>query len=164
MLNTTNFTDELLTRHTEIMNRYDPEGNVDLIVDKWGTWFEVEKGTNPGFLYQQNTMRDAMVAAISLNIFNRHSKMVKMANLAQAVNVLQALLLTEGEKLVKTPAYHVFDLYKAHQDGDCVYCFTENENLKDGKNVPMISGSCTVKDGVMKAVLPACSVVEVTLQ
>ena len=95
------------------------EGNVALIVDEWGTWFEVEKGSNPGFLYQQNTMRDALVAAISLNTFNRHSKRVKMANIAQAVNVLQAIILTEGAKLVKTPTYHVFDLYKEHQGGEC---------------------------------------------
>ena len=95
LLNTTNFTDELLTRHTEIMNRYDPEGKVALFVDEWGTWFDVEPGTNPGFLFQQNTMRDAVAAAISLNTFNRHSKRVKMANIAQAVNVLQALKICE---------------------------------------------------------------------
>lgn len=160
LLNTTNFTDELLTRHTEIMNRYDPEGNVALIVDEWGTWFEVEKGSNPGFLYQQNTMRDALVAAISLNTFNRHSERVKMANLAQAVNVLQAIILTEGPKLVKTPTYHVFDLYQEHQGGECVYCYTENENLKEGKNVPMISSSCTVKEGTMTLTLANCSLTD----
>ena len=160
LLNTTNFTDELLTRHTEIMNRYDPEGDVALIVDEWGTWFDVEKGTNPGFLYQQNTMRDAMVAAISLNTFNRHSKRVKMANIAQAVNVLQAVILTEGAKLVKTPTYHVFDLFKEHQGGECVYCYTQNENLKEGKNVPMLSSSCTVKDGIMTLTLANCSLNE----
>ena len=82
---------------------------------EWGCWFDVEPGTNPGFLYQQNTMRDAIVAAIELNVFNRHSDRVVMANLAQAVNVLQALILTEGEKMVKTPTYHVFDLFKTHQ-------------------------------------------------
>ena len=142
------------------MNRYDPEGEVALIVDEWGTWFDVEKGTNPGFLYQQNTMRDAMVAAISLNTFNRHSKRVKMANIAQAVNVLQAVILTEGSKLIKTPTYHVFDLFKEHQGGECVYCYTQNENLKDGKNVPMISSSCTVKDGVMTLTLANCSLTD----
>ncbi len=149
LLSTANFTDRLLKNHTEIMNRYDPEGEVALIVDEWGTWFDVEPGTNPGFLFQQNTMRDAMVAAISLNIFNRHCERVKMANIAQAVNVLQAVLLTEGEKLVKTPTYHVFDLFKEHQDGEAVYCYCQNENLVDGKDTPMISSSASVKDGVM---------------
>ena len=97
------------------MDRYDPEKRVGLIVDEWGTWYDVEPGTNPGFLYQQNTMRDALVAAITLNIFNRHCDRVVMANLAQTVNVLQSVLLTEGDKVVLTPTYHVFDLYKAHQ-------------------------------------------------
>ncbi|MBQ7187543.1 MAG: alpha-N-arabinofuranosidase [Ruminococcus sp.] len=157
LLNLNNYTDELLTRHTEIMNRYDPEGNVALFVDEWGTWYDVEPGTNPGFLYQQNTMRDAMVAAISLNIFNRHSKRVKMANIAQAVNVLQALILTEGEKMLKTPTYHVFDLYKEHQDGDCIYCYSQNENLAEGKNVPMLSTSASVKNGVLTLTAANCS-------
>ncbi|MBR4184098.1 MAG: alpha-N-arabinofuranosidase [Lachnospiraceae bacterium] len=157
LLSVSNFTDELITRHTEIMNRYDPEVKVALIVDEWGTWFDVEPGTNPGFLYQQNTMRDAIVAALSLNIFNRHSERVKMANIAQAVNVLQAIILTEGEKMLLTPTYHVFDLYKAHQDGDNVYCFSENENLAEGKNVPMISSSASVKDGVLTLTVANCS-------
>ena len=160
LLNITNFTDPLIKGHSEIMNRYDPDGEVALIVDEWGTWFEVEPGTNPGFLYQQNTMRDAMVAAISLNIFNRHSKRVKMANIAQAVNVLQAVLLTEGKKLVKTPTYHVFDLFKEHQEGDAVYCFSENENMKEGKNTPMISSSASVKDGVLTLTIANCSLNE----
>ncbi len=161
LLSVSNFTDELITRHSEIMNRYDPDVNIALIVDEWGTWFDVEPGTNPGFLYQQNTMRDAIVAALSLNIFNRHSKRVKMANIAQAVNVLQAVILTEGEKMLLTPTYHVFDLYKAHQDSDAVYCFSENENLAEGKNVPMVSSSASVKDGVMTLTVANCSYDEV---
>lgn len=92
------YMDELVTKHAQIMDRYDPEHKVGLIVDEWGTWFDVEPGTNPGFLYQQSTMRDAMVAALTLNIFNAHSDRVAMANIAQLVNVLQAVILTEGEK------------------------------------------------------------------
>lgn len=160
LLSTANFTEPLITAHSAIMDRYDPEGRVGLIVDEWGTWFDVEPGTNPGFLYQQNTMRDAIVAALSLNIFNRHSKRVKMANLAQVVNVLQAIILTEGEKLIKTPTYHVFDLFKEHQDGDCVYCFSENENMREGKDTPMLSSSASVKDGVMTVTLANCSLEE----
>ena len=156
VLSAARYIDELITRHSEIMNRYDPDGSVALIVDEWGTWYDVEKGTNPGFLYQQNTMRDAMVAAISLNSFNRHCKRVKMANIAQAVNVLQAVILTEGEMMIKTPTYHVFDLFKDHQDGDAVYCYSQNENMKEGRNTPMISSSASVKDGVLTLTVANC--------
>ena len=151
------YMEELVTRHGEIMNRYDPEHDIGLIVDEWGCWYDVEKGTNPGFLYQQNTMRDAIVAACNLNIFNRHSDRIIMANLAQAVNVLQSLLLTEGEKLVKTPTYHVFDMFKEHQNGENVYCFCENEKTND---IPMISVSASVKDGMMTVTAANCSLEE----
>jgi alpha-N-arabinofuranosidase len=108
--------DELVTRHSEIMDKYDPDKRVGLLVDEWGTWYDVEPGTNPGFLFQQNTMRDALIAGINLNIFNKHSDRVTMSNIAQIVNVLQAVILTEGASMVLTPTYHVFDLYKEHQD------------------------------------------------
>lgn len=110
------FMEELLDKHIHIMDEYDPDKKVSLIVDEWGTWYDVEPGTNPGFLYQQNTMRDAMVAGINLNLFNKNSDRVSMANIAQTVNVLQSVILTEGEHMVLTPTYHVFDLYKVHQD------------------------------------------------
>jgi len=139
------YLDTLLTRHTEIMNRYDPDNKIGLVVGEWGCWYDVEEGTNPGFLYQQNTMRDAIVAGVELNIFNRHSKRVAMANLAQAVNVLQSVILTEGEVMVKTPTYHVFDLYKEHQDADCVYCYTDF--VSEYENVPFVTSSASVKDG-----------------
>jgi len=119
--------EELLTNHLQIMHKYDPEHRVGLIVDEWGTWYDVEPGTNPGFLYQQNTMRDAMVAALTLNIFNRFADRVVMANLAQTVNVLQAVILTEGDKMLLTPTYHVFDLYKKHQDATLVYASFETQ-------------------------------------
>ncbi|MBR3764935.1 MAG: alpha-N-arabinofuranosidase [Clostridia bacterium] len=154
------YCDELLTRHTGIMDRYDPENKVGLIIGEWGCWHEVEPGTNPGFLYQQNAMRDALVAAIHLNIFNRHAKRVMMANLAQTVNVLQAILLTDGDQLVKTPTYYVFDLYKAHQNGAAVYCYTDDEKAAEGYKAPMISSSCSVKDGVMTLTLANCSLTE----
>ncbi len=135
----------LVKNHSEIMNRYDPEHKVGLIVDEWGCWFDVEPGTNPGFLYQQNTMRDAIVAAINLNIFNNHSERVYMANIAQAVNVLQAVLLTEGSVTIKTPTYHIFDLYKGHQDAELIYSHCENEYAAEG--VPALSCSASEKDG-----------------
>ena len=160
LLGTANYMHTLLTRHTEIMNRYDPEGAVGLVVDEWGTWYDVEPGTNPGFLYQQNTMRDAIVAAVTLNIFNRHAKRVRMANLAQVCNVLQAIVLTDGAQIIQTPTYHVFDLFKGHQGGEAVYCFTENENMIDGKGTPMLSASASVKDGVMTLTVANCSLTE----
>lgn len=110
------YTNEIINGHKRIMDKYDPEKRVALIVDEWGTWYDVEKGTNPDFLFQQNTIRDALVAGISLNIFNNHSDRVRMANIAQTVNVLQALLLTKDEIVLKTPTYYVFDMYQYHQD------------------------------------------------
>ena len=115
--------DDIVTRHIEVMNRHDRQHRVDLIVDEWGTWYEVEPGTNPGFLYQQNTMRDAMVAALTLNIFNKHSDRIRMANIAQTVNVLQAVVLTEGEKMLLTPTYHVFRMFREHQNNTLLGSF-----------------------------------------
>ncbi len=108
--------EELVTRHSTIMDKYDPQKKVALVVDEWGSWYDVEPGTNPGFLYQQNTMRDAMIAGVTLNIFNNHADRVRMANLAQTVNVLQAVILTEGEKMILTPTYHVMEMYNVHQN------------------------------------------------
>ncbi len=110
------FMDELIRGHSAIMDTYDPDKRIGLIIDEWGTWFDVEPGTNPGFLYQQNSLRDALVAGVTLNIFNNHSDRVHMANIAQMVNVLQSMILTDGDKMVLTPTYHVFDMYKVHQD------------------------------------------------
>jgi alpha-L-arabinofuranosidase len=109
--------DELVARHAAIMDTYDPGRKIALVVDEWGTWYDVEPGTHPGFLYQQNTMRDAVVAGITLNIFNKHCARVRMANLAQTVNVLQSVIFTSGEKMWVTPTYHVMEMYKVHQDG-----------------------------------------------
>lgn len=114
------YMEELVTKHSAIMDQYDPENTIALVVDEWGGWYDVEPGTNPGFLYQQNTMRDAMIAGISLNIFNNHSRRVKMANLAQTVNVLQAVILTNQEKMIKTPTYHVLKMYKIHHDAQLI--------------------------------------------
>lgn len=108
--------EDLIKRHSTIMDIYDPAKRIGLIVDEWGAWYNVEKGTNPGFLYQQNTLRDAILAGLILNVFHDHADRVKMANIAQMVNVLQALFLTEGDQMLLTPTYHVFDMYKVHQD------------------------------------------------
>lgn len=108
--------DELVRRHSEIMDKYDPAKRIALVVDEWGSWYLPEPGTNPGFLYQQNTMRDAVIAGIHLNIFNNRSDRVRIANIAQAVNVLQAPVLTEGDKILLTPTWHIFHMFKGHQD------------------------------------------------
>jgi alpha-N-arabinofuranosidase len=118
-------------------------------VDEWGTWFDVEPGTNPSFLYQQNTMRDAVVAAVNFNIFHQHSARVKMANIAQTVNVLQAMILTDKEKMLLTPTYHVFDLYKVHQDALFLPSeLTAEDYVYEGRKIPALSASCSkAQDG-----------------
>ena len=126
--------DTLLNGHCFIMDKYDPEKRVGLVVDEWGAWYDVEEGTNPGFLYQQNTMRDAVVAAITLNIFNSHCGRVTMANIAQTVNVLQAVILTREEKMLLTPTYHVFDLYKGHQDSVLLDSYVEAQDICTGEH------------------------------
>jgi alpha-N-arabinofuranosidase len=95
-----------------IMDRYDPERQTPLFVDEWGAWYQPEPGSTPGFLYQQNSLRDAQVAALTFNIFHRYSDRIKMANIAQMINVLQAVILTDGPRMILTPTYHAFDLYR----------------------------------------------------
>ena len=107
--------EELVTRHSAIMDKHDPQKSVALVVDEWGVWHQVEPGTNPRFLYQQNSLLDALIAAIHLNVFNQHCDRVRMACIAQTINVLQAMVLTQGEKMLLTPTYHVFEMFKEHQ-------------------------------------------------
>jgi alpha-N-arabinofuranosidase len=136
--------DELIVKHLEIMDRYDPEKKVDLVVDEWGGWYDVVPGTNPGFLYQQNTMRDAMIAGLILNIFNNHAERVKMANLAQTVNVLQAVILTDEERLILTPTYHVMEMYKGHQDAQLIPVELNSPDYElDGQTLPALSVSAS---------------------
>lgn len=136
--------EEYLTRHADIMDRYDPEKRVALIVDEWGNWFEVEPDTNPGFLYQQNTLRDALSAGLTLNIFNNLCERVRMANLAQTVNVLQSLVLTDGDKMILTPTYHVFDLYQVHQDAVRLPIdLTCGEYTHSEESIPALSASAS---------------------
>ncbi|MCC8161164.1 MAG: alpha-N-arabinofuranosidase [Oscillospiraceae bacterium] len=139
-----------VTLHESIMDRYDPERKIALIVDEWGNWFDVEPGTNPGFLYQQNTMRDVISAMLVLHTFHRHNDRVRMANIAQMVNVLQAMILTDGEKMVLTPTYHLFRMMKGHMDGERIDIdYTSDEIDFDGKKIPKISVSASEKDGIM---------------
>lgn len=125
--------EELVTRHSAIMDKYDPKKKVAIAVDEWGGWYDVEPGTNPGFLYQQNTMRDAMIAGTTLNIFNNHCDRVRMANLAQIINVLQAVILTDEEKMILTPTYHVMEMYNVHQDATMLPITLNSADYKMGK-------------------------------
>ncbi len=136
--------DPVIKRHISIMDQHDPDKTIGLMIDEWGTWWDVEPGTNPGFLYQQNTLRDAFVAAITFNIFHKYCDRIKMANIAQLVNVLQALFLTKNEKTVLTPTYHVFDLYKVHQDAVFLPSnLTCNDYEHDGVKVPALNASAS---------------------
>ena len=144
--------EELIERHSAIMDRYDPEKKVGLSVDEWGGWYTCEPGTNPGFLYQQNTVRDALIAGITLNIFNKHCDRVRMAALAQMVNVLQAVLLTEGEKMIKTPTYHVMHMYRHHQGAQLLdSALTGVETVgPDEWKVPQMTESVSMgEDGII---------------
>ena len=142
--------EELLRRHTEIMNRYDPDKHVDLIVDEWGTWYDVEEGTNPGFLYQQSTVRDALVAGITLNVFNKHSDRVRMANIAQTVNVLQSVILTDGEDMLLTPTYHIFKMFKSHAENTLLGSYITSDYLEDNKKTPILTESASIdEDGTI---------------
>ena len=134
--------DELVTKHSAIMDKYDPEKKVGLYVDEWGVWHDVEPGTNPGFLYQQNTLRDAVVAGATLNIFHKHADRVRLAAIAQMVNVLQAMILTDGDKMVLTPTYWVFDLYKPFQGATSLPLEINSPAYVMGKSsVPAVSAS-----------------------
>ena len=136
--------DELVNKHSAIMDKYDPDKHVALVVDEWGVWTDVEPGTNPGFLYQQNSLRDALIAATSLNIFNNHCDRVKGAALAQTINVLQSLILTEKDKMLLTPTYHVFDMYKVHQDAKYLPMqITSPDYMVDGKKIAAINVSAS---------------------
>lgn len=132
--------EEIVSRNEAIMNRYDPQKRVALVVDEWGVWTNVEPGTQAPFLYQQNSMRDALVAGTTLNIFNNHAERVRVANLAQSINVLQSLILTEGSKMLLTPTYHVFDLYKAHQDAKLLPVSFRSPDYTNGdQKIPAIN-------------------------
>lgn len=130
------------------MDKYDPAKRVALVVDEWGGWYDVEPGTNGAFLYQQNTMRDAMIAGTTLNTFNNHADRVRMANLAQTVNVLQAVILTKEDKMILTPTYHVMEMYNVHQDATLLPLSLTSSDYVFGKDkLPAVSASASVDKG-----------------
>jgi alpha-L-arabinofuranosidase len=148
--------DELITRHSAIMDKAEggtgsgPAGGpgagrkVGLVVDEWGTWYDPEPGREPGFLYQQNTLRDALVAALNFHVFQRHADRVTMANIAQTVNVLQAMILTDKEKMLRTPTYWVFEMFKVHQGGTFLPVELQSPDYALGQEkISMVSASAT---------------------
>lgn len=141
--------DDFIKRHSAIMDTYDPEKRVGLYVDEWGTWYDVEKGTNPGYLYQQNTLRDAVLAAANFNIFHRHADRVRMSSVAQTINVLQSVILTDGGKLALTPTYHAFKMYVPFHDATSLPLELSTPDFSaGGKTIPAINASAARgKDG-----------------
>ncbi len=150
--------EELLDKHEEIMDKHDPEKKVAIILDEWGAWHAVEPGTNPGFLYQQNSLRDAMVAGLTLNIFNNHCDRVRMANIAQTVNVLQAMALTDGPRMILTPTYYVYRLYSVHHNATLLPTELRCARYEfDGKTVPGMNVSAS-RDAVGKIHVSLCNI------
>jgi len=152
--------DDLIKKHSVIMDKYDPEKRVAIIFDEWGTWYNVEPGTNPGFLFQQNTVRDALVAGVALNIFNSHCDRVQMANIAQLINVLQAVIFTEGEKMVLTPTYHVFDMYKEHMGNRLLqsgFKVSEPGYSFGDESIPAVSMSASMPEGSGQIFITICN-------
>jgi alpha-L-arabinofuranosidase len=142
--------EQLVVQQRAAMDVYDPERRIGLIVDEWGTWHPVIEGTNPRFLHQQNTIRDALVAATSLDIFNRHADKVVMANIAQTVNVLQAMVLTQEERMLVTPTGHVYEMYAPHQGGTSVRTLVDTDSAAFGagdpqNTLPVVAGSASLK-------------------
>ena len=147
IINTAYKIEELVRINCGIMDRYDPEKLVGLIVDEWGTWYKVEPGTNPGFLYQQNTVCDAIVAGLSLNVFNKHCDRVKMANIAQLANVLQSMILTDGEEMILTPTYHVFKMFSDHQSNTLLGSYITNNQAENGVAPRLIESASMDENG-----------------
>jgi alpha-N-arabinofuranosidase len=136
--------EELVTKHSAIMDKYDPQKKVGLVVDEWGTWYDKTPGSPNGFLEQQNTLRDALVAALNLHIFQAHADRVTMANIAQFINVLQAMILTDKEKMILTPTYHVFEMFKVHQGATSLpVTLTSPDYALGTEKIPAVSASAS---------------------
>ena len=137
--------EDVIKRHIAIMDFYDPNKHVALMLDEWGTWWDVEPDTNPGHLFQQNSLRDAFVASLTFDIFHKYTDRLKMANIAQVVNVLQSMILTKGNQMTLTPTYHVFRMYNVHQDATYLPLDIQVATKKvDGnRTIPMLSGTAS---------------------
>ena len=144
--------EDVLKKHCAIMDKYDKDKKIALLLDEWGTWWDEEPGTIRGHLHQQNTLRDAFVASLSLDVFHKYTDRLKMANIAQIVNVLQSMILTKGKEMVLTPTYYVFKMYKVHQDATYlpIELNCEKMNVRDNRIVPMVSATASKdKNGII---------------
>jgi alpha-L-arabinofuranosidase len=151
----------LVVQQRAALDAYDPGRKIGLVVDEWGTWHPAEPGTNPAFLYQQNTLRDALIAATTLDIFNRHADKVVMANIAQTINVLQAMVLTEGDRMLVTPTGYVYEMYAGHQGATAVSTVLETDSAtyqEGGKDatLPVVAGSASLKGNTLFLTLTNC--------
>jgi alpha-N-arabinofuranosidase len=132
--------EDFISHNVAVLELHDPGNKLAFAVDEWGTWYDTEPGRESGFLFQQNTLRDAVVAAVNLNIFHRHADRVRLANIAQMVNVLQSMILTDGPKMVLTPTYHVFSMFKPFQDATSLATEIQTPNYNLGAmSVPALS-------------------------
>lgn len=155
--------EEVIKKHCDIMDQYDKNKRVALMLDEWGTWWDEEPGTIRGHLYQQNTLRDAFVASLTFDIFHKYTDRLKMANIAQIVNVLQSMILTKGKEMVLTPTYHVFNMYKVHQDATHLPIELDCEVMKvrGDRQVPMLSATASKnKEGIVHLSISNISVNE----
>ncbi|MDP9174137.1 MAG: alpha-N-arabinofuranosidase [Planctomycetota bacterium] len=146
--------EDLIVQQRALLDQFDPQRMIGLLVDEWGAWHPADPGRNPAHLFQQNTMRDALVAALTLNIFNRHPDKVVMANIAQVANVLQAMVLTDGDRMLTTPTFSVFEMYQTHQGGQSVRVEAEGgmisfANGENKQQLPRVSASASILAGVM---------------
>ena len=137
--------EDVVKRHMSIMDKYDPQKRIGLMVDEWGTWWDEEPGTIPGHLYQQNTLRDAFVASLTLDIFHKYTDRIKMTNIAQIANVLQSMILTQGDKMLLTPTYHVFEMYNVHQDATYLPLDLQCDRkiVRDDRILPLVSATAS---------------------
>ncbi len=135
--------ENVIKKHCDIMDQTDPKRQTGLLVDEWGTWWDEEQGTTRGHLYQQNALRDAFVAALTLNVFNKHTDRIRMANIAQVVNVLQSMILTNDKQMVLTPTYHVFEMYKGFQDATYLPLdlTCDSMSVRGDRKIPLVSTS-----------------------
>lgn len=137
--------DEIIRKHSAIMDKYDPKKKVALLVDEWGIWTKFKPSPNPSLMYQQNSLRDALLAASTLNIFHHHADRVKVANLAQAVNVIHSIILTDGDKMLLTPTYHVFNMMKVHQDAKYIPLEINAPSYSfNGKSISAVNASASI--------------------
>lgn len=137
--------EDVIKKHIAIMDKYDPQKRVNLLLDEWGTWWDEEPGTIRGHLYQQNTLRDAFVASLSFDVFHKYTERLTMANIAQIVNVLQSMILTNDKGMVLTPTYHVFNMYKVHQDATYLPLdiISDRMQVRDNRTLPMVSATAS---------------------